>query len=788
MSKLITLVIKKVGRKWLEVKEDNEYINGKLLIDDNTKDFEIGSEINILGDKEKIKNRYGTTITYVCEKVVEGEELTVLKEEVNKNKIKNSLLNDMSKYAMKFEQTNYWINSQSTIYKNFIETLEEDIEYFKKYNISEFIDAANNAFLSLYNNTNNAKVLDKLLKYSFVNNDNKILFQDKAILLREQYKIDEMNEFADKLKKYDYKIDNTSKIYTEFMEAVNNGVPEFQKVDIKLFLDALNDTIYNLIKSTENNIVLNELLTLSMINDENKELIENTLLEKYNNDIFIKLTRKKQVNELNVYTEIPDYTDKFNEENTQLYYSLMANRNNFSKVDSLKVMDNLYIKKDYEEFKKYLEYNHNNYIIDCYYWDKFFNKETKIRKFFDKYAYKGQLYILNIRIADIETFKKVLSSKIVVKVNALIENENYIVVNPWDLFDILVLKNEITVAKELTDVEKIRLWGRSIGDKFSFIKDDVYGQTYYFVTEEITNKYTDSSYNAYYLIGIDSEHGTGFQHRLPWEKSKYDNMSVKEIVDYTFGYKHGFKRVQGDVIAREVILDFDEVKEIETITSSSITLENGNSFTFVTDRIRNKFINNELVKDNDIFSYFNNKSFSSINKELRKDMRVVAEKSIQYNNCDMILFNGKITYKDEVILDFTDKCIYLRNYKDESFKKIKFNFYYLDAELGEVTSKEEVKYDNVITNAKIMLQDGSIEHLRLYNSLYKSFYIDISEHKEYIIAKAGEHTLEAHDYNRQYNIFEGPITIKHSSHQTVVFGEEGKYYQVALAIRHRTEK
>ena len=75
MSKLISLIVKKVGRKWLEVKEDNEYINGKLLIDDNTKDFEVGSEINILGDKEKIKNRYGTTITYVCEKVVEGEEL-----------------------------------------------------------------------------------------------------------------------------------------------------------------------------------------------------------------------------------------------------------------------------------------------------------------------------------------------------------------------------------------------------------------------------------------------------------------------------------------------------------------------------------------------------------------------------------------------------------------------------------------------------------------------------------------------------------------------------------------
>lgn len=786
MSKLISLIVKKVGRKWLEVKEDNEYINGKLLIDDNTKDFEVGSKINILGDKEKIKNRYGTTITYVCEKVVEGEELVALKKEADKNKIINSIVVDMNKYADKFKNYNYWITTSSTIYKNFISTLNEDISYYKEYNANEFVDAANIAFDCLFKITKDVNVLKSLLKYEFVSEENKTLFENKILLLKEQFEIDTMKDFADKFKKYDYKIDNTSKIYTEFMEVLSNAVPKFEKLDVQLFLDTSNEAIYNLIKSTESEIILNELLTVNKINDENKELIENILLEKYNKDIFTKLTRKKQVNELNIYTELPDYSDKFNEENTQLYYSLMANRNNFSKVDSLKVMDNLYIKKDYEEFKKYLEYNH--YIIDCYYWDKFFNKETKIRKFFDKYAYKGQLYILNIRIADIETFKKVLSSKIVVKVNALIENENYIVVNPWDLFDILVLKNEITVAKELTDVEKIRLWGRSIGDKFSFIKDDVYGQTYYFVTEEITNKYTDSSYNAYYLIGIDSEHGTGFQHRLPWEKSKYDNMSVKEIVDYTFGYKHGFKRVQGDVIAREVILDFDEVKEIETITSSSITLENGNSFTFVTDRIRNKFINNELVKDNDIFSYFNNKSFSSINKELRKDMRVVAEKSIQYNNCDMILFNGKITYKDEVILDFTDKCIYLRNYKDESFKKIKFNFYYLDAELGEVTSKEEVKYDNVITNAKIMLQDGSIEHLRLYNSLYKSFYIDISEHKEYIIAKAGEHTLEAHDYNRQYNIFEGPITIKHSSHQTVVFGEEGKYYQVALAIRHRNEK
>lgn len=531
MSKLIDLTVKKVGRKWLEVKEDEEYLAGKLLIDENTKDFEVGSKINILGDKEKIKNRYGTTITYTCEKIVEGEELTILKQEANKVKIKNSLLNDMNKYAMKFEQTNYWINTQNSIYKSFIEILEEDIEYFKKYNINEFVDAANNAFLSLYNNTDSAKVLDKLLTYSFVNNDNKILFKDKTILLREQYRIDKMNEFADKFKKYDYKITNTSKIYTEFMETLNNGISEFQKLDVQLFLDALNNAIYNLMKSTEDESVLNKLLTLSMINYENKELIKKALLEKYNKDISIKLTRKKQVNELNIYTELLDYSDKFNEENTQLYYSLIANRNNFSKTDSLNVMDNLYIKKSYEEFKKYLEYNHKNYIIDTFDWNKFFNTEEKMRELFDKYAYKGYLYMLNIRISDIDTFKQVISSKIVVKVDALIENENYVVVNPWDLFDILVLKNEITVAKELTDIEKIRLWGRSIGDKFSFIKDDVYGQTYYFVTEEITNKYDDFSYNAYYLVGIDDEHGTGFQHRLPWEKSKYDNMSVKILIE-----------------------------------------------------------------------------------------------------------------------------------------------------------------------------------------------------------------------------------------------------------------
>ena len=114
------------------------------------------------------------------------------------------------------------------------------------------------------------------------------------------------------------------------------------------------------------------------------------------------------------------------------------------------------------------------------------------------YAYKGYLYILNIRIADIETFKKVLSSKIVVKVNALIENENYIVVNPWDLFDILVLKNEITVAKELTDIEKIRLWGRSIGDKFSFIKDNIYGQTYYNWIKYNPDKLMDKILEVYY--------------------------------------------------------------------------------------------------------------------------------------------------------------------------------------------------------------------------------------------------------------------------------------------------
>lgn len=788
MSKLIDLTVKKVGRKWLEVKEDEEYLAGKLLIDENTKDFEVGSKINILGDKEKIKNRYGTTITYTCKKVIDSKELAILKEEEDKKRKIKSVLSNIDKYAEKFKNYEYLITTSSTVYNNFIQVLEMAIHYYKKYNANEFIEVANTAFNYLLKTTKDINVLKRILKCDLISMENKIIFENEILILQEQNKIDIMKDFADKFKKYDYKIDNTSKIYTEFMEVLSNAVPKFEKLDVQLFLDTSNEAIYNLIKSTESEIILNELLTVNKINDENKELIENILLEKYNKDIFTKLTRKKQVNELNIYTELPDYSDKFNEENTQLYYSLIANRNNFSKTDSLNVMDNLYIKKSYEEFKKYLEYNHNNHIIDTFDWNKFFNTEEKMRELFDKYAYKGYLYVLNIRISDIDTFKQVMSSKIVVKVDALIENENYVVVNPWDLFDILVLKNEITVAKELTDVEKIRLWGRSIGDKFSFIKDDVYGQTYYFVTEEITNKYDGFSYDAYYLIGIDDEHGTGFQHRLPWEKSKYNNMSVKEIVDYTFGYKHGFKRVQGDVIAREVILDFDEVKEIETITSSSITLENGNSFTFVTDRIRNKFINNELVKDNDIFSYFNNKSFSLINKELRKDMRVVAEKSIQYNNCDMILFNGKITYKDEIILDFTDKCIYLRNYKDESFKKIKFNFYYLDAELGEVTSKEEVKYNKIINKVKTIFEDGTIKELP-FNSKYKTFYVDYyDELKERVIGKAGEHIIEAYDYNKSYNIFEGPITLRHSSHKTVTFGEEGKYYQVALAIRHKTEK
>lgn len=780
MSKLINLVIKKVGRKWLEVKEDEEYVAGKLLIDENTKNFEIGSKINIWGDKEKIKNRYGTTITYTCEKVVEGEELNVLKEEANKNKIINSIVVDMNKYADKFKNYNYWITTSSTIYKNFISILNNDISYYKEYNANEFVDAANIAFNCLFKITKDVNVLKSLLKYEFVSEENKTLFENKILLLKEQFEIDTMKDFADKFKKYDYKVNNTSKIYTEFMETLNDGVPKFEKLDVQLFLDTSNEAIYNLIKSTESEIVLNELLTVNMINDENKELIENILLEKYNKDIFTKLTRKKQVNELNIYTELPNYSDKFNEENTKLYYDLMSNRNNYDKENTLNTFNEIFIKKDYEEFSTYLNYNNLN--------KKFkFRTEKRIKKFFKKYSYEGYIYILNIRIADVNIFTKVMKNGIVVRIDDLIENENYIVLQPWVLFDILVTSKEITVGKELSDKELIRLWGRSIGNDFKFIKDTVYGQTYYFVTEEIKREYDDFSYNAYYLIGIDSEHRTGFQHRLPWEKSKYDNMSVKQIVDYIFGYNLGFKRVQGDVIAREVILDSYEVKEVETITNSSITLENGKSFNFTIGRTKNKFINNELVENNDIFSYNSKNSFSSIDIELRKDMRAYAEKSFRYNNDDMILFNGKITYKNEVILDFNDRCIYLRNYKDESFKKIKFNFYYLNAELGEITTKEEINLNSVVTKVRTLFEDGTIKELP-FNAAYRSFYVDYNEAKKCVVGKAGEHIIEAHDYNHKCNVFEGPVTLRHSFHKTVIFGEEGKYYQVALAIRHRTEK
>lgn len=778
MGKLIHLIVKKVGRKWLEVKEENEYVNGKLLIDYNTKDFEVGSEINILGDKEKVKNRYGTTITYTCEKIVEGEELVKLKEENNKNSIINAVLNNISNYATKIEQIKYPVNTQSTIYKDFINTLNDGLEKSKKYNIEGFVDAANVTLLALYNNTNSAKLLDELLTYSFVNNDNKILFKDKAILLREQYKINTMNELSNKLQKYHYNINTNSTIYKEFMETVNGNL-DFQKIDIKLFLEATNNTIGELVQYTKSNAVLQELLSLSVINKENKEIIENILLEDYNKDMFVRLNRKHQVNALNIYTEIPEYSNKFNVENTELYYSLMGNSNNFSKEDTLETIKNIYIKKDFEEFKKYIKYNYNNSILDNY-----FDEEVKIQEFFDKYSYKGYLYILNIRINNVETFKQIMNSKVVIKVNVLAENANYVVINPWDLFDMLVIKNEITVAKELTDIEKIRLFGRSIGNNFSFIKDNVYGQTYYFVTEEISSKYNYSSYNAYYLIGTDDEHGTGFQHRLPWEESKYTNMTVKDVVDYTFGFKQGFNRVQGDVIAREVTIQEDNIKKIEITTNCEIKLENHDSFTFVVEKITNKYINNELVQDNSILN--NRKMFTSIDTELRKDMQVIAEKSLQYNNSDMILFNGRITYKGEVILDFTDKCIYLRNNKDESFKKLKFNFYYLNAELGKTSTKEEIILDSILTKAIVPNKDGTSETLNRFNSPYTAFRV--KEHKATITAKAGEHILTSSGYNGEYNLFEGPITIKHSSHNTVVFGEEGKYYQVALAVRHKTEK
>lgn len=297
---------------------------------------------------------------------------------------------------------------------------------------------------------------------------------------------------------------------------------------------------------------------------------------------------------------------------------------------------------------------------------------------------------------------------------------------------------------------------------------------------------SDKIYYAYYIVGINDDN-TGFQHRLPWKpEGEYENKSLKEIIDEVFGYKYGFKRVQGDVIAREVTV----AKNIKRVEKENLkyVFETQNDVLelYKTEYVR-IYVNDELVKE-----YSDNLSRSVLNEViLRKDLMLYAAKIHTYKHGILIAENPIIKYKNDEILSLHDKTIAIYNENKNGSVKIKFNFYYAECinAYEKLESEEPLITTNVVISCENERYNQPIEFFSRTYKLIRYFDDDYDENDNVvgIIGKSGDHVVHASDCINKCLAFEGPIEIDHSQHKKINFGEKGRYYQIGVAVRHKAE-
>lgn len=683
----------KRGRKWFEVQETKEWVSGKMLIDSKTDLITVGEAYNILGKKEKNKNNYGTTIIYTCEKILENDEVDIVRNQISIEKKTNNIINELDRYDNKITSYNYPITMNSTIYKNLKLSIKNSIDFIKNNKSDELGISINKTIKILTKNTDSISVLEDLLQFeSIINNKNKEIIEHKISILKE--KINEENNFKE--------------------------------------------------------------------------------IQNYNYMVAQQLKNIENLYDKEIYTELIEYKDIMNKENMYNYYKLKDIENNFDKELSFNVIENIFKKRNKEEFHKYID----NILKNR-------NSNIDIDKIFEKYSYRGNIFMLNYRINDKNTFIEIMKQEYMVDQQLDYGKKIYIVKNPFRVFDILVKNDLIKVKNNMNDEEIIKLWGRSIGNEFTFRKEYIENEVYYLVKEKKKNsEWNNEEYFAYYILGCNSDNKIGFEHRIPWrEEGKYENISIKEILDEIFGYKFGFKRVKADIVAREISF-YENIKRTETTIFKYVFKTKNESFDITKGRHIKNFLNNVLIDENIEYKKFENDQ----DVELRKDLILESSKifNLIYDNI-IIVENPIIKYKDKEILNLKGKTICIYKEKKENSTKIKFNFYYDEIiDIGEIIEEQPLSvYKNIIIESNGKEDFDSNELKRIYK-----FAMPTDKHNNYFIAKVGKndkYVVSAKDYNSKVKAFEGPIVLEGLQGDRIIFGEKGKYYQIGSAIRHRSE-
>lgn len=562
-------------------------------------------------------------------------------------------------------------------------------------------------------------------------------------------------------------------------------------------------------------------------------------LKKLNNDIDVKkmekeyeelLQKKKKEEEIRSWDKICDKALKSLEKGLIIDISKFKNCPNFvkAKVDKIKTL--------YEEIFPQTDEFKNNY-------SKFLNESFDVIGLED---YTNNIFLINTRSLlrrEKEIFKDVHKNEIDKITNLSVNNKMYSltirlkrdvyihllregiieIVEFLGFQDTVAFKPELVIkqlykdkvfsiitkenaTEPLTDKEidkeKIKLYldTENLENRYwDYKKEHCYNQDYYLVRVE--KRGPRGKYFAYYIVGYDKDIRKGFNHRIKWMKEGYyENMSIKEILDDIFYFKEGYKRIQGDVVAKEVKVNVTNYLEkakkkkytlkVKTEDNEEIKLKETST------NIYHKYIKNKDETLTKIDSE-NSQEYTSEEKlqeiinsgiekvQFRKDFIAEGKNIIKiyldmFIALDWIRFVKTRTGKEKVFDLADDEILIIAEDKkdDEAFKKLAYKYYYKIVKGDLIIDIKEKEFkDKEYTKMKL------IEDFDIKPNFFTKRRI---RHKEYI----GNHKIEGEivgNAGRQIFIVKGSFSLTHPQHtKQENIGNDDCFYIIRAAKRHKS--
>ena len=710
--------VQKVGRKWLTI--EGRCSKSQVEINELTKDFVEGGVYDIYAKCVTDSNRYGTTKKYYP---ISKEEAKNFAIEQDREKCKDKL-KEYARYTKRHDKT------------------RERIEYLAH---------------------NDEDLLNEL---SHVEKDLR-LAEDRDTIYYLESKIRSAKRFdSSSYYKLNY-IQGKLRDFPSLIARVKNEQADLYEELKELVIETHKELIFN--------------IGSHIARFEIYEGLEKIYKDEDLSSLLKELKEKHEVFCLNKVKGLEDYYKKGFPVLCDIY----------SKEDYDKLRDKGYISdlvdssfEDMENKMKTLDVSKLNYTIrnvfDIKDEDSFrlsmksLNiKDKTIDEIFDKnkFRYDNKIYILSYRLEK-DFFKKAKDEKLLVR--SL--DDDYTCSNPYRFLFELVEEGYIEIKENSgehdSEIEKILLWSDELTEPFSYRKELVNGETYYFVTKELYSQYYQDNYNAYYIVGWDSDTKRGFSHRLPWFKDKYENMSIKNIVEDTFKLNQGYKRIQGDVIAKE----YNMTKVVEPISYLKQIIT-------INDKVEEYEINSRRStwsgKSEDVSQEkYEGKEFKEKKIQYRKNMYVVGEKLEALRSFYDDVFKNAVVYcDDKEILRFDTP---IRFNQDKIGTKIKYNLYYEDVKCEisyETRSEDDIYYLIEDEKGDVIHKSSAygIENINLY----------LGEHlvNSNVIERLTRGAFEGTRVREIYCL--GKFNIKHSEHRYVEYGEDNKVYRIELATRHK---